>query len=74
MPVALQEDTVQGLVQKHDANRDAVCAVQFMDGKAGFDESAIEGAGVSAPKMRQGAEKLGGNTRNTGFVGLYSQK
>jgi hypothetical protein len=29
---------------------------------------------MSAPKMRQGAEKQGGNTRNKEFEGLYLQK
>ncbi len=38
-----------------------------MDGKKGFDESAIEGTGMSAPKMRQGAGKRGENAQNTGF-------
>jgi hypothetical protein len=65
--MALQENEVQGFVQKHDADRDAVCAVQFMDGKTLFDEPAIEGAGMSAPKMRHGAQKQGGNTQNTRF-------
>ena len=72
--MALQENEVQRFVQKHDANRDAVCAVQFMDGKALFDESAIEGAGMSAPQMRQMAQKHGGNTKNTGFEELNQTK
>ncbi len=48
VPVALQKNTVQGLVQKHDADRDAVCTVQLMDGKTRFDQSIIASAGISA--------------------------
>lgn len=72
--MALQENEVQRLIQKHDADRDAVCAVQFMDGKAYALESAIEGAGMSAPKTRQGARKQGENTQNTGLESLHLQK
>jgi hypothetical protein len=38
-----------------------------MDGKKGVDESTTEGAGMSAPKQRLGAEKQGASAQNTGF-------
>jgi hypothetical protein len=44
-----------------------------MDGKKSALESAIEGAGMSAPKMRLGAEKSGENTRNTGLRSSIKQ-
>jgi hypothetical protein len=45
-----------------------------MDGKARTFESAIRGTGMSAPKMRQGADTRGGNTQNMWLKSPHSHK
>jgi len=45
-----------------------------MDGKAATAVSAIEGTGMSAPKMRKGAGKRDRNIQNTGFEPLKLKK